>query len=298
MPGGHPVPLRLPSQRHRMAHVRQFKRRPGKPSRKVPSTGSLRAVPTISGSASYQKSKFSRNAVKKPNLELEQQFIKPASNWIKVSIAQQDKLMTSPFFFYLVVEVLEVLQHDQIVSTCQKEQHIPAEQTLNAIKKSLACSPSSDDDCAIVISDISIDLADPFTTNVFEIPVRGSSCLHRECFDLETFLLTREGEPMWPDQTCMPRMWKCPHCGKDARPCNLRIDDFLASVREDLKGKDMMHVKAIWVGSDGKWRSREEPNGSQREAKSERDKGQGESGNYTVNDGRRSKIEVIDLDDD
>ena len=95
------------------------------------------------------------------------QSIKPASNWIVVSISQWNKLMTLPFFFYLVVEVVEVLRHDQIVSTCKKQQHIPPEQTLNAFKRSFARSPSSDDDCAIVISDLSIDLADPFTTNVF-----------------------------------------------------------------------------------------------------------------------------------
>ncbi|KAH9203800.1 hypothetical protein DL95DRAFT_136866 [Leptodontidium sp. 2 PMI_412] len=226
------------------------------------------------------------------------QFIVPTSadpatiNCIKVSIIKWiGNEQKSPFF--LAVEIIEVLQHDQILHMC-KEEHIPAEQTLHAMKKTFAPS-DKDDDVIINISDLSIDLVDPFTKRIFDIPVRGSTCLHRECFDLETFLLTRESKVKWLDQPCIPDVWKCPICGKDARPGSLRIDDFLASVRGELKEKDMLHVKAIQVSHDGCWRPMEVPKVSNSNKSDENSHASEGYGGYN---GKRRRIEVIDLGDD
>ncbi|KAK0102510.1 hypothetical protein ONS95_006124 [Cadophora gregata] len=155
--------------------------------------------------------------------------------------------------YFLGVEVVEILQHDQILDMVRKNR-ISATSSLDKIKRSLAGPIDEDDDIAMVISDISIDLADPFTARIFDTPVRGVSCLHRECFDLETFLLTRNSKPKRPGQPCMIDVWKCPLCGKDARPYSLQIDDFLVSVRQTLEARGNLDVKAIWVGGEGNWR--------------------------------------------
>jgi hypothetical protein len=237
-------------------------------------------------------------------------------NRIKVSIPRLRKAMKDMCYF-IAVEVIEVLQYPQIMEMCIQYQHILHSKTLDAIKKSLAPPPSEDDDdFAMVVSDLSIDLADPFTARIFEIPVRGSSCLHRECFDLETFLLTRNSKPKRPTQPSMIDVWKCPLCGRDARPYSLQIDDFLASVRAELARQDNLDAKAILISADGSWRAKVEPRPMKRKATGDLEdddnddssdgegtarKQQAEARTKSphLNGGRGSKeVEVIELDDD
>ncbi|KAI9055812.1 hypothetical protein LZ554_000752 [Drepanopeziza brunnea f. sp. 'monogermtubi'] len=169
------------------------------------------------------------------------------------------------FGYYIAVELIEILQHDQIVEMVGSNR-IAANVTLEKIKRNLAGpADDHDDDIAMVVSDLSIDLADPFSARIFDTPVRGSGCLHRECFDLKTFLLTRNSKPKRPGQPCMIGVWKCPLCGKDARPYSLVIDDFLVSVRQSLEAQGNLDVKAIWVGADGKWRPKIEKRKSMRD---------------------------------
>jgi hypothetical protein len=203
------------------------------------------------------------------------------------------------FGWFLAVEIIEILQHNQIIEMCHQNR-VPASHTLNKIKKSLAGpSGDDDDDIAMVVSDLSIDLADPFMSRIFEIPVRGSSCLHRECFDLETFLLTRNSKPKRPDQPCMVDVWKCPLCGKDARPYSLQIDDFLASVRAILAEQGNLDVKAILIGSDGQWRPKEDLKRSHLDDDDD-DSTDDEKERILAANQARSKrtVEVISLDDD
>ncbi|CAG8962420.1 hypothetical protein HYFRA_00014049 [Hymenoscyphus fraxineus] len=162
---------------------------------------------------------------------------------------------TSTCFFG--IEVIEIVQHNQIMEQCQKQRK-SASQTLDVIKKVLAPQDDDDDDFAMVSSDLVIGLADPFMAQIFKIPVRGKSCKHHECFDLETFLITRVSKPKRPQQPCMPDVWKCPLCGKDARPSSLVVDDFLVSVREELDRQNKLDVKAIMVSPDGTWKAKEE----------------------------------------
>ncbi|CZS99401.1 uncharacterized protein RAG0_07728 [Rhynchosporium agropyri] len=156
--------------------------------------------------------------------------------------------------YFIAVEVVEILEHDQIMG-CVRKNRISAITSLDNIKRSLGGHVAeNDDDIAMVVSDLSIDLADPFTARIFDTPVRGLNCLHRECFDLETFLITRTSKPKRPGQPCMVDVWKCPLCGKDARPSRLQIDDFLVSVRQTLEAQGYLDAKAIWISGDGTWR--------------------------------------------
>lgn len=213
--------------------------------------------------------------------------------------------------YFVAVEAIEFLNHNQIMNNCLLYQRKPADETLNAIKRSLAGpADDDDDDIAMVVSDLSIDLADPFTARIFEIPVRGSSCLHRECFDLKTFLLTRNSKPKRPNQASMVDIWKCPLCSKDARPYSLQIDDFLAGVRDELMKKNQLDVKAIWIAADGSWRPKEVPrpaNGKRKateEASGDDDSESDEERamKKSILGGNKKQksveVEVIELDDD
>lgn len=229
---------------------------------------------------------------------------KDSINRIKMSVPRSRKT-SKELDYYIAVELIEVLQHKQVMDMCFQHQRLPAAQTLDAIKASLAGPSDDDDEIAMVASDISIDLADPFTARIFDIPVRGSSCLHRECFDLETYLLTRNSKPKWPHQPCMIDVWKCPLCGKDARPYSLRIDDFLASVRAGLAEKDNLDVKAILISADGTWRPKPKPQPLKRKSSttdtdddSDEEATKKQKVLAKANVAQAKVIEIIELDDD
>lgn len=113
-----------------------------------------------------------------------------------------------------------------------------------------------DEEILVMDEHISIDITDPYTARVFELPVRGKTCLHRECFDLQTFLDTRKARTSERDKETVPTSpddWKCPICKKDARPQNLVVDGFLQHVRKKLEESDQLDIKAIRVQADGTW---------------------------------------------
>ncbi|KAL2071453.1 hypothetical protein VTL71DRAFT_12688 [Oculimacula yallundae] len=205
--------------------------------------------------------------------------------------------------YFIAVEVVEILQHDQILGLVRKNR-ISATTSLENIKRSIGGNAEDgDDDIAMVVSDLSIDLADPFTARIYDTPVRGMNCLHRECFDLETFLITRISKPKRTGQPCMIDVWKCPLCGKDARPHRLQIDDFLVSVRQTLEAQGNLDAKAIWISGDGTWRPKIEKRKSPPDADdsdSEDDVPGGPNTSLHQAGDRRSSraVEVISLDDD
>ncbi|KFX86532.1 hypothetical protein V490_09041, partial [Pseudogymnoascus sp. VKM F-3557] len=144
----------------------------------------------------------------------------------------------------IAIEVVEVFRHQQIIEMCLNEQHVTAKDMIADIRAKLSTSKvDEDDDVALVSANVTIDLADPFTSRIFATPVRGVRCRHRECFDLETFLVSRSSKPQ--EVACMPDVWKCPLCGGDASPRSLRVDGFLVAVRESLERRGELGVKAI-----------------------------------------------------
>ncbi|CAD6440367.1 625c08a4-fe8c-469f-928d-9da2e8c454b4 [Sclerotinia trifoliorum] len=206
--------------------------------------------------------------------------------------------------YFIAVEEIEILQHGEIMDIC-KEQRIPAATVVEEIKKKLAVPTEEDDELLIVASDLSVSLTDPFTSRIFEIPVRGKDCLHRECFDLATFLLTRISKPKRPEQPSMIDIWKCPLCSADARPYSLQLDEFMASVRDELQAQDNLEVKSILVAADGTWRAKPEPQPShKRKSTTGGDDDDDESidgsrpSKKSTNGAKIAVVEIIELDDD
>ncbi|KAM7185848.1 zinc finger MIZ domain containing protein [Rhypophila sp. PSN 637] len=192
--------------------------------------------------------------------------IQPGTNILQVVLNDPKKERRETHF--LAVEILETLSHRHVMDMFmgQKSLHVDKEDTLNIIKSRIN-RPLDDDDIAFAVSSLSIDLADPFSAVIFKIPVRGSECTHLECFDLENFLTTRlpvktankcghhyvkcscppVAEPSNPDK------WRCPICGRDARPYALRIDGFLEDVRSELEKKGQLSARSIEVDGEGNW---------------------------------------------
>lgn len=232
-------------------------------------------------------------------------YVTSGQNELKVVVMRVGKAKES--IAAVAIEVVEVLRHDQIVDMCLKSHRIPADKTLNTIKAVLTGAGLDDDEIAMQASDLTIDLADPFTARIFDIPVRSATCVHRECFDLETFLQTRNSKPRRPMQPCMVDVWKCPLCGRDARPHTLLVDDFLVEVRKRLEEQGMLDFKAIIVAADGSWRPKPVVGSLKRSLKDSADDSEGDDENLYANGVNKKVkasaepakvIEVIELDDD
>jgi MIZ/SP-RING zinc finger len=160
--------------------------------------------------------------------------------------------------YAMAVEVVEVANQARIDAA---PTIIAAEDSLRSITQGLAghnsTGTSEDDEIQILDPHISIDIVDPFMATIFEIPARGRTCYHRECFDLQTFFQTRKSRTR--DAPTSPDEWKCPICKKDARPQSLIVDCFLKTVRDSLVSSGAPgEAKAILIKGDGSWRVKKE----------------------------------------
>jgi hypothetical protein len=190
-------------------------------------------------------------------------FIRHGTNELVVAVAEPKR--KTPDQHALAVEIIETRSHSSIMEYVRKHCVISEDETLNRIKSRLS-APHDDDSVQIVVEDLSIDLADPFSRVMFKIPARGASCTHMECFDLEIWLETRPSKtvkcphsafvPCNCNDTPEPSVadkWKCPICNMDARPYSLRVDSFLLNVRKRLEEEGKLKAKSILVAADGTW---------------------------------------------
>ncbi|KAL9094786.1 MAG: hypothetical protein Q9165_003057 [Trypethelium subeluteriae] len=174
-----------------------------------------------------------------------------------------------------VVEIVSLRNHESLKQQCLTSQTISASAILDSIKLSLSpgnplTTPTNDDDddLAIIDSNITINLFDPYVGDrPCDIPVRGLSCLHRDCFDLETFLQTRPYPRDAPHFSTVDD-WRCPLCKADARPQRLIVDGLLAEVRKKLEADGKADIRAIVVEKDGSWRPKERVGGGKKKEQS------------------------------
>ena len=192
-----------------------------------------------------------------------------------------------------VIEAIGIQNHKAIKQNCTESQSISSTQILDNIKLSLSPTDHTDDsqndDIAVIDSNISINLFDPFVRDrICEIPVRGKSCLHRDCFDLETFLNTRPAPRDAPQFSTIDE-WRCPLCKGDARPQNLIVDGFLMQVSKKLEEQGLLDTKTILVEQDGNWKPKE---------KDTRDGARKSTNEVPESTKQQMTTEVIDLGDD
>jgi hypothetical protein len=185
-------------------------------------------------------------------------LVKEGENTLEMTVMAQSN--DKGYLNYLVaIEFLGITSHEQVKRDCLLKNRIPADQILSDIKNKLRTS--DDDDVAIVESNLTINLFDPFSASrICDIPVRSRACLHPDCFDLETYLQTRRRK----GDATVPDLWRCPICNADARPGHLIVDGFLQQVKTRLDAQGLSSTRAIVVQQDGSWEPKAEvrdPNG-------------------------------------
>ena len=209
--------------------------------------------------------------------------VKEGNNSLSTAVIGFQK--DSNLSFAIGVEIIRFANEEQIRNNVRTLPLQEARQRI--IDRSFQVDP----DIEVVLSQLTIDLTDPFTANLFVVPARGASCLHNQCFDLEVFLHSRNLEK--PSEPCGPDSFRCPICGADARPQSLVVDGFFVSVREQLDWRGRLDAKAITLHQSGNWEIKE-----QEEAKGEQGDGTGRRAARTSVSRQSLLTEVIEIDDD
>ncbi|KAI4135626.1 MAG: hypothetical protein LQ347_000522 [Umbilicaria vellea] len=178
-------------------------------------------------------------------------YILEGTNHLQMWIMRAPQERGRDVRYSIGVEVVDIINEEKI-----KEVARPRDSAVTKlfIQRSMTCS---DPDVQIVNDSVTIDLIDPYTARIFDVPARGRFCRHHQCFDFDTFLQTRKGKhPGWPG---LPDEWKCPICHADARPQHLVVDGFFIDVREELKRRGRLEdARAIVFDLSGEWRVKEE----------------------------------------
>lgn len=216
-------------------------------------------------------------------------LVKHGENSIKAIV---NRTSTDPraFEYVLAVEIVGVTSHESIKTQLRT---ISAADTLKAIKTSLS-SGNDDDDLAVTSSNLTIKLFDPYSSSkIFDTPVRGSACSHKDCFDLETFLsVCKREKPGWPT---LVDCWRCPLCRGDVRPQTLIIDGFLVEVRKQLEKRNLLSTRAIVIEADGSWKPKEEERTGVRSPSLEREERSSSEKNVTSSASKKA-VEIIEID--
>jgi hypothetical protein len=175
-------------------------------------------------------------------------FLEPGMNEIRLNVLHNAQQRARNVTYAIAVEVLRFTSPMSFQSLVKK---LPSRESLQQIQNRLWVN-NDDEDLMIMDNFISIDLRDPFTTRIFDTPVRGEGCTHRECFDLSTFLQTITFTPSSIGKRT-PYL-RCPICRKDILPNLLIVDEFLLEIRAALSQQQKSETaKCIRVKSDGSW---------------------------------------------
>ena len=182
-------------------------------------------------------------------------LVKEGENKLEIAVVRQPT--DERFLDYLLaIEVVGFQSHEAIKRNCLTRNHITAAETLQKIKRKLSAGASDDDEISIVESDLTISMFDPFSADrLCAIPARSKACLHIDCFDLETYLQTRERK----GDVTVPDLWRCPICKLDARPQHLIVDGFIEDVQKSLAENGLLNTRTIIVDEHGNWKPKEEP---------------------------------------
>ncbi|KOS20472.1 E3 SUMO-protein ligase gei-17 [Escovopsis weberi] len=185
------------------------------------------------------------------------ELVVPGSNEVDISFPVYPQNSQPNANDFVAVERISTIDHETVWSLVHSHEHTTTEETKSVIKKRLNASES--DDIVVENDSLRVSIVDPFSSQMYVVPVRGVECKHLECIDLQNWLETRPRKfATEPTEPTVVDCWSCPICGLDARPTSLRIDDFFAEVRQKLLESGNGSAKAIEVAADGSWKAVQE----------------------------------------
>lgn len=219
-------------------------------------------------------------------------------NTVGVSLPNVSANLKKGVISYVAVEVIKIIDHRTTKALVMQAPHVSFSETKCEIERRLRVS--EEEDIIVENDSLIISLADPFSSVIYDIPIRGINCRHLECFDLETWLRTRPCKPSRHEkgrsnkEPCMVDVWKCPICGLDARPPSLQVDDYFAEIRATLFARGQERVKKVQVDPKGNWTPIIEDDDTDDAVSNAEDA----SANTSLRPTKRPTTEVIEILDD
>ncbi|KAL4339682.1 hypothetical protein GQ457_08G032210 [Hibiscus cannabinus] len=86
-----------------------------------------------------------------------------------------------------------------------------------------------------------ISLKCPISRTRIRIPVKGHTCKHLQCFDLNNYVDINSRRPSW----------RCPHCNQHVCYTNIRIDQNIVKVLKEVTED----VSDVIISADGSWKA-------------------------------------------
>lgn len=175
-------------------------------------------------------------------------YIKEGENILQIAFGNTKDIADNSYTIGL--ETIEITDSSTIKQGLTK---LDAQDSLKRILRPTAVDP---EELEVVGATVLLDLTDPHTSQIFTVPIRGKTCRHTQCFDLDIFLQTRRRKlPTYPS---MPDLFKCPVCGADARPQSLLMDMYFVKLRAELEVMNRLDAKSVILDEHGGWKIKEE----------------------------------------
>ena len=178
-------------------------------------------------------------------------LVQAGQNEIKiVSLSYAD----SPSTFLARIEVVECCSEIEIKrEIAHKSLLRTSDAKAQIVRRLKRGSGAADGDLIVSSSTVTVGLCCPLSFQRIGFPVRARACAHVECFDYDNYIASRPRKHPWVP----PRddAYKCPHCGARARPDDLIVDGFLATVLSAMRKEPDVYrdVKHIVVDEAGDW---------------------------------------------
>ncbi|KAL3738217.1 hypothetical protein ACJRO7_019699 [Eucalyptus globulus] len=115
----------------------------------------------------------------------------------------------------------------------------PDSSTLLDYVPATIAATDSDSDIVEVASRISLNC--PISRTRIQLPVKGHSCKHHQCFDYRNFLSINSSKPSW----------RCPHCNQPVCFTDIRVDQNIVKVLQEV-GDD---ISEVTITLDGSWKA-------------------------------------------
>ncbi|KAI3422699.1 SP-RING-type domain-containing protein [Psidium guajava] len=123
----------------------------------------------------------------------------------------------------------------------------PDSSTLLDYVPATIAAADSDSDLIEVASRICLNC--PISRTRIQLPVKGKSCKHHQCFDYSNFLSINSRKPSW----------RCPHCNRPVCFTDIRVDRNIVKVLQEV-GDD---ISEVTITVDGSWKAVMECNDDQ-----------------------------------
>ncbi|XP_030538046.2 E4 SUMO-protein ligase PIAL2-like [Rhodamnia argentea] len=115
----------------------------------------------------------------------------------------------------------------------------PDSSTLSDYVPPTIAAADSDSDLIEVASRICLNC--PISRTRIQLPVKGQSCKHHQCFDYSNFLSINSRKPSW----------RCPHCNQPVCFTDIRVDQNILKVLQEV-GDD---ISEVIITVDGSWKA-------------------------------------------